>query len=137
MFRQEVPNFCDGKLPICAKLAWPPGLLGLPGPLYCLFVPLCCLSWPPGMLQVPPRAPQALPQSAPDLQFCSPLQHFRHFFKNCPLCPPSALGLLPGSSWSPLGRLLGPAWALLGASWPQLGASWAPYWLNLDLMECT
>ena len=47
------------------------------------------------------------------------------------LCSPSALGLLFGSSWGLLGRLLDSTWSLLGASWPQLGVSGALLWLIL------
>ena len=65
---------------------------------------------------------QVPPQSAPDLQFCSPLQHFKHFFENRLLCFPSVLGLLFGSSWGLLGRLLGLTWILLGSTWGLLGA---------------
>ena len=50
---------------------------------------------------------------------------------NCLLCSPSALGLLFGSSWGLLGRLLGSTWSLLGASWSHIGTSWAPLGLIL------
>ena len=65
-------------------------------------------------------------QSAPDLQICSTVRHFSHFFRNCNFWSPSALGLLFGSSWGLLGCLSGSTWSLLGASWAQLGVSGAP-----------
>ena len=70
-------------------------------------------------------------QSAPDLQICSTVRHFSHFFRNCNFWSPSALGLLFGSSWATLGRLLGSTWSFLGASWAQLGVSGAPLGLIL------
>ena len=60
---------------------------------------------------------QVPPQSAPDPQICSTVQHFSRFFKNCFYCFSNALGLLSGGSFGPLGR---PSWhskAPLGSRW--------------------
>ena len=72
-----------------------------------------------------------VPPTPQNLEFCSTVWHLRHFFNNCLLCSPSALGLLFGTSWGLLGRLLGSTWSLLGASWAQLGISGAPLGLIL------
>ena len=55
------------------------------------------------------------------------------------LCSPNALGLLFGSSWGLLGRLLDSTWSLLASTWPQLGLNlgslglcWGSSWGLLD-----
>ena len=72
-----------------------------------------------------------VPPTPQNLEFCSTVWHLRHFFNNCLLCSPSALGLLFGTSWGLLGRVLGSTWSLLGASWAQLEISGAPLGLIL------
>ena len=65
-------------------------------------------------------------QSAPDPSEPRSRAHENANSANCLLCSPSALGLLLGSSWGLLGRLLSSTWRLLRASWAQLGVLGAP-----------
>ena len=76
---------------------------------------------PPRRLQVPPRPLQVPLQSVPDPRFCSPLRHFKYFFKDCCFHSLNALGLLFEGS-------LTSTWPLLGRSWASFGTSWGPYW---------
>ena len=117
-------------------MACPPGLLGYPGPLYCLPGPQYCLSWPPGLLQMFPRALQVPPQAASTLQFCSPLRHFSHFLNNCFFGRPNALGLPFGRYFGPLERLLSQTSCLLGAFQIRLAAARTPLGPHLGPLGC-
>ena len=84
-------------------------------------------------------------QSAPDLQICSTVRHFSHFFRKLQFlvskCSWTAFWQLLGPAWTPfgfhlelLGRLLGSTWGLWGAFGAHLGASWAPLGLHLGFL---
>ena len=75
-------------------------------------------------------------QSAPDPSEPRSRLHENANSANCLLCSPSALGLLFGSSWGLLGRLLGSTWRLFGASCAQLGVPGAPLGVILEPPGC-
>ena len=127
--------------------SWPARLacwafLGLLGPLYCLFVPLCCLSWPPELLQERPKRFPGEPRTS---NFAHPYSTLGTFSKiaRCALqvlldCFLAALGALLdafwaqlGLSWVPLGLNLGPLGRLIGSTW----ASWNALDLHLGPLE--